>query len=133
MDEVKLGKGDQSWANVDCGDTEGLEEMEVVFNYVEDEDMMMVLVRCVLCEKCCRKMQRATEKQRDGNRSRRYDRYKHDKDKNKERYHYRHRGHTSSKHRSKKRRREHGQDDEWEQGKNRSNVENTKTKSVARE
>ena len=59
LEEVKAGKGDTVCANVECGHTEGLAAMEVVFGYVEDGKKRDVLVKCVLCERCGRKMRKA--------------------------------------------------------------------------
>jgi protein FRA10AC1 len=59
VEEVKAGKGDKICANVTCGRGEGLVGMEVVFGYVEDGKRRDVLVKCVLCEKCGRKMRKA--------------------------------------------------------------------------
>lgn len=108
-DEVKAGKGDKICANVDCGRTEGLEEMEVVFNYVEDEKAKTVLVKCVLCEKCGRKMQKAKGHERERKRSRSRDRHK---DEKKERRGHRHRESEIPRHHEKKRPREHGENDD---------------------
>jgi protein FRA10AC1 len=73
IEEVKVGKGDKVCANIACGRNEGLEAMEVVFGYVEDGKKKDVLVKCVLCEKCERKMRKARntgEKRRRRNRHR---------------------------------------------------------------
>lgn len=72
IEEVKVGKGDKICANIACGRNEGLEAMEVVFGYVEDGKKKDVLVKCVLCEKCEKKMRKArdTGKRRRRNRHR---------------------------------------------------------------
>jgi hypothetical protein len=59
VDEVKTGKGERICANVSCGKTGDLAGMEVAFSYTEDGDRKNVLVKCVLCEKCGKKMRRA--------------------------------------------------------------------------
>jgi Folate-sensitive fragile site protein Fra10Ac1 len=59
IEEVKTGKGEGICANVACARTEGLEGMEVMFGYVEDEKQKNVLVKCVLCKKCRHKMRKA--------------------------------------------------------------------------
>jgi protein FRA10AC1 len=59
MVEVKADKGDKICANVSCGRGGGLVGMEVVFGYFEDGKRRDVLVKCVLCEKCGRKMRKA--------------------------------------------------------------------------
>jgi hypothetical protein len=75
IDEVKVGKGDKICANIACGRSEGLEGMEVLFGYVEDGAKKDVLVKCVVCEKCGRKLRKArgtvrSEKERDRSRKR---------------------------------------------------------------
>lgn len=75
IDEVKVGKGDKICANIACGRSEGLEGMEVLFGYVEDGVKKDVLVKCVVCEKCGRKLRKArgtvrSEKERDRSRKR---------------------------------------------------------------
>lgn len=59
IEEVKGGKGEKICANIACSRTESLETMEVVFGYMEDGKRHDVLVKCVLCEKCAKKMRRA--------------------------------------------------------------------------
>ena len=59
IEEVKAGKGAKICANVACGRGDRLEEMEVAFGYTEDEKQRSVLVKCVLCEKCARKLKKA--------------------------------------------------------------------------
>ena len=115
IDEVKAGKGDSICANVACGRTEGLEGMEVVFNYVEDNKAKTVLVKCVLCEKCGRKMHRARGSQRERKRSLSGDKHKDDE---KERQHRHHRAHErSTGHEKKRRRKEYEEDDDSERRK----------------
>src|SRR5271169_1104750 len=76
LDEVKAGKGERVCANVECGRTEGLETMDVVFGYMEEGKRRDVLVKCVLCGKCARKMRKAreTDDERKGKRRRRHSR-----------------------------------------------------------
>ena len=69
MDEVKVSKGEGSCANISCARTEGLEGMEVVFGYDEEGKHKNVLVKCVLCEKCGKKMRKAHGKDKSRKRS----------------------------------------------------------------
>ena len=62
LEEVKAGKGESICANISCGRTESLKVMEVIFSYPEEGRRKDVLVKCVLCEKCGRKMRRARGK-----------------------------------------------------------------------
>lgn len=73
MDEVKAGKGEATCANISCTRTEDLEGMEVVFGYDEEEKHKNVLVKCILCEKCGKKMRKAHEKDKSRKRWRRED------------------------------------------------------------
>ena len=107
---MKAGKGDTICANIACGRTERLKEKEAVFNYIEDEKSKNVLVKCVLCEMCAKKMERARGKERERKRSRSSDRQRHDKDNHEERQHQRHREHASSRRSSTKRRRGNEED-----------------------
>jgi len=59
VDEVKAGKGEKICANVQCGQVQDLQPMELVFGYVEDGERKSVLVKCVTCERCRRKMRKA--------------------------------------------------------------------------
>jgi hypothetical protein len=59
IEEVKVSKGEKICANIACGRNEGLEGMEVLFGYVEDGVKRDVLVKCVVCEKCGRKLRKA--------------------------------------------------------------------------
>ena len=59
IEEVKVSKGENICANIACGRNEGLEGMEVLFGYVEDGVKRDVLVKCVVCEKCGRKLRKA--------------------------------------------------------------------------
>jgi protein FRA10AC1 len=61
LEEVKAGKGETVCAEVGCARREGLDALEVVFGYVEGGERREVLVKCVLCEKCGRRMRRAKE------------------------------------------------------------------------
>jgi protein FRA10AC1 len=66
IEEVKAGKGEKICANVNCGRTEDLEGIEGVFGYMEEGKWHDVLVKCILCEKCGKKVRRArgTEEKR---------------------------------------------------------------------
>jgi protein FRA10AC1 len=104
IEEVKLGKGDKICANVDCERIEGLTSLEVVFGYQEDEKRKNVLVKCILCEKCARKMRKArgedrTSKERSKHRSTSRD----DEQDRKRRRHSRHREDETSEERNGKR------------------------------
>jgi|SRR5271170_4984602 protein FRA10AC1 len=129
IDEVKAGKGETVCANIACGRTEELEGMEVVFNYVEDGKSKNVLVKCVLCERCRKKMNRVRGEGRERKRSESGQRHSPDKEKQKERRHHS-RDHGSSRHRETKRRREYGADDEPERPKRRPAAENHENKST---
>src|ERR1700721_4423768 len=59
IDEVKAGKGENICANVECPRIQELQSMEVVFGYVEEGERRDVLVKCVLCPKCTRKMKKS--------------------------------------------------------------------------
>jgi len=69
IEEVKASKGEGMCANVACARTEGLEGMEVMFGYIEDEKQKNVLVKCVLCEKCRHKMREARGSQKSRKKS----------------------------------------------------------------
>jgi protein FRA10AC1 len=71
MDEMKAGKGEATCANISCTRTGDLEGMEVVFGYDEEEKHKNVLVKCVLCEKCGKKMRKARERDKSRKRSKR--------------------------------------------------------------
>lgn len=70
IDEVKAGKGERICANVSCARDEGLEGMEVAFGYTEEGKHKNVLIKCVLCEKCRRKMRKAHDDDKSRKRSR---------------------------------------------------------------
>ena len=55
------GKGESVCANVICEKEGGLRGMEVVFRYAEDNEEKNVLVKCVLCERCRKKLRNAQE------------------------------------------------------------------------
>jgi len=59
VDEVKAGKGEKICANVKCGQVKELQPMEVIFGYVEVGKRKSVLVKCVTCGRCKRKMRKA--------------------------------------------------------------------------
>jgi protein FRA10AC1 len=63
-DEVKAGKGETICANVSCSRTEELESMEVVFGYSEEMNTKNVLVKCVLCPRCKRKLKESYGKKK---------------------------------------------------------------------
>jgi len=73
VDEVKAGKGEKVCANVSCCRVEDLQPMEVAFRYVEDGKWKSVLVKCVACERCRRKMRRAEGKDKERRSSRRHE------------------------------------------------------------
>ena len=87
IDEVKAGKGDKVCANVLCERTEDLQPLEVVFGYVEEEKAKNVLVKCVVCERCRRKMRKAQERDK-GSKSRRHRDAEKDEDGRKRRRHH---------------------------------------------
>lgn len=65
IDEVKAGKGDKVCANVACERTEDLQPLEVVFGYMEEGKAKNVLVKCVVCERCRKKMRKAQGKEKE--------------------------------------------------------------------
>ena len=77
LEEVKAGKGKHICANVACGRVEGLEGSEVVFGYMEDGRRHDVLVTCVLCEKCGRKLRKARGGEENRKRKRSHERSRH--------------------------------------------------------
>jgi protein FRA10AC1 len=132
IDEVKAGKGGNICANIACGRTEGLEEMEVVFNYAEDGKAKNVLVKCVLCQRCEKKMHRVRDKGRERKPSESGERHSQDKETHKETRHH-NREHGSSRHRETKRRRKDGPNDKSERQKRRPALESPESKSVGGE
>jgi hypothetical protein len=96
IDEVKTGKGDKICANVACEQTVDLEPMEVVFGYVEDGKSKNVLVKCVVCAPCRRKMKRVQGNDKERRSSRRRDGDEKDEGKKRRQHHRRH-GKTSDK------------------------------------
>ena len=114
IDEVKAGKGQKICASIACGRTEQLEGMDVVFNYAEDGKAKNMLVKCVLCQRCGKKMHRVRNKGRERKRlESARERHSQDKEKHKESRHH-NRKHGSSRHREPKRRRKDGPDDKSE-------------------
>jgi protein FRA10AC1 len=87
IDEVKAGKGDKVCASVACVRTEDLQPLEVVFGYVEEGKAKNVLVKCVVCERCRKKMRKAQGKEKESK--------------------SRHRGEEKDEDRRKRRRRHH--------------------------
>lgn len=133
IDEVKAGKGGNVCANITCGRTEVLEGMEVVFNYAEDGKAKNVLVKCVLCQRCGKKMHRVRDKGRKRKRSESAgNRHSQDKEKHEESRHH-NREHGSSRHHETKRRRKDGPDDKSERRKRRPAVESPDSKSTGYE
>ena len=84
IEEVKAGKGDKICANVACGRADGLEEMEVAFGYEEEGKRKSVLVKCVRCEKCARKLRKARATDDTKKRRRSHERRHHRRDGSKE-------------------------------------------------
>ena len=119
---MKAGKGEKICANIICERTEGLEGMEVVFNYAEDGKAKNVLVKCVLCQRCGKKMHRVRDKEQERKPSESGERHSQDKEKHKESRHH-NREDRSSRHRKTKRRRKDGPDNELERQKRRPTVE----------
>ena len=113
IDEVKAGKGQKICASIACGRTEELEGMDVVFNYAEDGKAKNVLVKCVLCQRCGKKMHRVRNKGRERKQLESGETHSQDKEKHKESRHH-NREHGSSRHREPKRRRKDGPDDKSE-------------------
>ena len=126
---MKAGKGEKICANIACGRIEGLEGMEVVFNYAEDGKAKNVLVKCVLCQRCGKKMHRLRDKGRERKRSESGERHSQDKEKYKETRHH-NREDRSSRHRETKRRRKDGPDDKPERQTRRPAVESPESKST---
>ena len=77
IDEVKVGKGEKICANIACDRSNDLEGMELVFGYVEDGKRKEVLVKCVLCAKCGRKMKKAKGREESKKRKRSVERFHH--------------------------------------------------------
>ena len=63
IEELRAGKGNTICANVSCVRTEGLDPMEVVFGYIEEGKKKNVLVKCVLCPRCRRKLKESYGKE----------------------------------------------------------------------
>jgi len=100
MDEVKTGKGEATCANISCAHTGDLEGMEVVFGYDEEGKHKNVLVKCVLCEKCGKKMRKAHGKDKSRKRSKSHERERTGKKADIERSHHEKHERKRRRHRS---------------------------------
>jgi protein FRA10AC1 len=96
IDEVKAGKGEEVCANVACEWTEDLQPLEVVFGYMEEGKAKNVLVKCVVYERCRRKMRKTQGKEKESKSRRDLGEEKADEQRKRRRHHHESRRDTNA-------------------------------------